>query len=106
MHLSKIGLLLSAGLIVATVSDGLIAHSGGVDANGCHSGSLPYHCHRGSSKGRSEGRIFGYSTGDDLDCKDFNTWQESQLFYEQAGPGDPHGLDRDRDGIACEALRW
>ena len=46
------------------------------------------------------------STGDDLDCKDFNTWQEAQLFYEQAGPGDPHGLDRDRDGIACEALRW
>lgn len=25
------------------------AHSGGLDANGCHAGSRPYHCHRGGS---------------------------------------------------------
>ncbi len=40
----------------------------------------------------------------DLDCKDFSSWREAQAFYESQGPGDPHDLDRDRDGIACESL--
>lgn len=29
------------------------AHSGGVDQNGCHSGSQPYHCHRPSTAEQS-----------------------------------------------------
>lgn len=41
----------------------------------------------------------------DLDCSDFGSWREAQDFYEQSGPGDPHGLDGDNDGIACEGLR-
>lgn len=82
------------------------AHSGGLDSNGCHAGSQPYHCHRGSSGGRVGRRVLGFDTSRDLDCEDFDTWQQAQLFFEQAGAGDPHGLDRDRDGIACEALRW
>ena len=41
----------------------------------------------------------------DMDCSDFSSWEEAQAFYEQNGPGDPHGLDRDRDGVACESLR-
>lgn len=41
----------------------------------------------------------------DRDCRHFRTWAEAQAFYEQAGPGDPHRLDGDRDGIACESLR-
>lgn len=41
----------------------------------------------------------------DRDCGDFRTWQDAQSFYESAGPGDPHRLDGDRDGIACERLR-
>jgi len=41
----------------------------------------------------------------DRDCRDFRTWQEAQNFFERAGPGDPHRLDGDRDGIACESLR-
>ena len=40
----------------------------------------------------------------DKDCSDFATQSEAQKFYEeQGGPNsDPHRLDRDRDGIACE----
>ncbi len=41
----------------------------------------------------------------DRDCRDFSTQQEAQRFFEQAGPGDPHNLDADNDGIACEGLR-
>ena len=41
----------------------------------------------------------------DRDCGDFASQAEAQAFFENAGPGDPHRLDGDGDGIACEALR-
>jgi hypothetical protein len=42
----------------------------------------------------------------DYDCADFATQQEAQQFFEdQGGPAlDPHGLDGDNNGIACESL--
>lgn len=40
----------------------------------------------------------------DRDCGDFETKAEVQRFFEAAGPGDPHRLDGDGDGIACESL--
>jgi hypothetical protein len=45
-------------------------------------------------------------TGGDVDCNDFETHRQAQTFYEDAGgpDRDPYRLDRDRDGIACEAL--
>jgi micrococcal nuclease len=44
--------------------------------------------------------------GPDRDCPDFATQVEAQAFFIAAGgPGrDPHRLDGDHDGIACEAL--
>lgn len=39
----------------------------------------------------------------DLDCSDFATQEEAQAVYDQ-DPSDPHGLDSDGDGIACETL--
>lgn len=36
----------------------------------------------------------------DLDCADFSNQAEAQ---EHLLPGDPHGLDGDNDGVACEA---
>lgn len=41
----------------------------------------------------------------DRNCGDFQTWQEAQEFFKAAGLGDPHRLDRDRDGVACEGLQ-
>lgn len=43
-------------------------------------------------------------SGGDKDCTDFATHAEAQAFFESAGQGDPHRLDRDGDGIACESL--
>jgi len=42
----------------------------------------------------------------DRDCSDFKTQKEAQeFFYSAGGPGDdPHKLDADRDGKACESL--
>lgn len=39
--------------------------------------------------------------GDDLTCSDFASQAEAQRAYA-ADPSDPHGLDVDLDGIACE----
>ena len=43
------------------------------------------------------------TTMEDLDCADFATKQEAQAELER-DPSDPHGLDADDDGIACEEL--
>ncbi len=46
------------------------------------------------------------SGGPDRDCSDFASHEEAQRFFEaEGGPGrDPHGLDGDGDGLACESL--
>lgn len=41
--------------------------------------------------------------GDELNCDDFATQEEAQAELD-ADPSDPHGLDADADGIACESL--
>lgn len=41
----------------------------------------------------------------DRDCADFSSQRQAQRFFERHNPGrDPHGLDGDNDGIACEDL--
>ncbi len=40
-------------IIVFGISSTVCAHSGGLDADGCHAGSQPYHCHNGSSSSGS-----------------------------------------------------
>jgi Excalibur calcium-binding domain len=47
------------------------------------------------------------ATAGDKDCSDFSTWKQAQNFYKRhGGPRyDPHRLDADHDGIACESLR-
>jgi micrococcal nuclease len=41
------------------------------------------------------------SSGPDKDCSDFATQAEAQEYLL---PGDPHGLDGDGDGVACDLL--
>jgi excalibur calcium-binding domain-containing protein len=41
----------------------------------------------------------------DRDCSDFSTQRQAQHFYNTHNPRrDPHHLDADRDGLACEDL--
>lgn len=44
--------------------------------------------------------------GPDRDCGDFRTHSAAQAFFEAAGgpARDPHRLDGDNDGVACEGL--
>ena len=47
----------------------------------------------------------GASPAADKDCSDFANQKQAQAFYESHNPGqDPHGLDGDNDGRACETL--
>jgi hypothetical protein len=40
----------------------------------------------------------------DRDCSDFPTQAKAQRFFKKHNPRrDPHGLDADNDGIACES---
>jgi len=41
----------------------------------------------------------------DRDCSDFKTHRQAQRFFKKHHPKrDPHRLDADHDGIACEDL--
>ncbi|WP_263788953.1 thermonuclease family protein [Salinibacter grassmerensis] len=46
----------------------------------------------------------GETSVKDRDCSDFDTQPEAQRFFERHQPGDPHGLDGNGDGEACESL--
>ncbi len=44
------------------------------------------------------------AAGGDKDCSDFRTQKKAQRFFKKHDPrDDPHGLDADNDGIACES---
>jgi hypothetical protein len=51
--------------------------------------------------------LAGPAAAADKDCSDFNSWKQAQKFFKKhGGPRyDPHRLDADHDGIACEDLR-
>ncbi|UPM45311.1 excalibur calcium-binding domain-containing protein [Halocatena salina] len=47
------------------------------------------------------------TTGADRDCSDFETRAEAQQFFETHDPAnDPHRLDADGNGQACELLPY
>ncbi|TDD07048.1 excalibur calcium-binding domain-containing protein [Saccharopolyspora terrae] len=46
--------------------------------------------------------LAGTAFAQDLDCADFATQPEAQEFFGHQGSGDPHRLDADDDGEACE----
>lgn len=41
-------------LIISAGAQKVTAHSGGLNAQGCHAGSKPYHCHRSQNSGKSK----------------------------------------------------
>jgi len=49
-------------------------------------------------------RTSGPGESEDMDCSDFETQPEAQAFFEHHQPGDPHNLDGDGNGVACESL--
>lgn len=57
----------------------------------------PWQWRHGASRGSPTGTR-------ERDCSDFDTHRAAQQFFEANQPGDPHRLDGDGDGEACESL--
>ncbi|MFZ3579580.1 thermonuclease family protein [Virgibacillus sp. DJP39] len=57
-------------------------------------------------KNRETSGLLYDPSGPDRDCGDFDTHQQAQDFYEAAGgpQKDPHRLDGDGEGVACDSL--
>lgn len=112
-HRFSVGYLVLAFGIGLASSSAVYSHSGGLDANGCHAGSRPYHCHRAQTSNKSadvnsNGCLRTYvgvciKPGSDVDCAggSGNGPRYVRGPFRVTG-GDPYGLDRDKDGIACE----
>lgn len=96
--------------LTITIPNIVIAHSGGLDANGCHAGSRPYHCHRPQAPARNTTRSgcnSNYSgcvpNASDVDCAGGGGNGPEYVRGPIRVIGtDIYGLDRDGDGIACE----
>lgn len=94
-----------AALIVAAPLT-VAAHSGGTNAQGCHTNRKTgdYHCHGkkgGSGSGRSQGqRAAPAAGGAYANCAAARAAGAAPVMRGEAGYG-PH-LDRDGDGIGCE----
>lgn len=54
-------------------------------------------------RGRTSGP--GETSVEDRDCSDFSSHSAAQSFFERHRPGNPHGLNGDGDGVACESLQ-
>ena len=92
------------------------AHSDRTDSSGCHINNKTgeYHCHTSKTPEVTTAKIAAKTEAKhqskiyaDMDCRDFATWRQAQDTFEQYGEvnNDIFDLDRDHDGIACEALR-
>lgn len=77
------------GVACETLPDGSGASGGDDDGSGGDSGT-------DTDAGDSSGTV-------DYNCSDFETQEEAQAVLDD-DPSDPHGLDRDGDGVACESL--
>ena len=98
-------------LTILTLTTPAFAHSGRTNAQGCHAGSQPYHCHgsgtalRQSNSGGCHPSYQGACVpiARDVDCGGGSGNGPAYVWstVRVVGP-DVYGLDRDRDGWGCE----
>lgn len=95
-------LLAWAGVHVARPAN---AHSGGLDAKGCHHNRKTgdYHCHRKASSTVSRVGSLGSLGGGGRAFRNCSQARAAGAAPVRAGdPGYGVHLDRDRDGVGCE----
>ncbi|MDB5225157.1 MAG: beta-lactamase domain protein [Candidatus Adlerbacteria bacterium] len=109
---------LLAGLVLAiSIAPAVaLASPGRTDAKGCHTESKTgnYHCHSKPAV-KTEAKVVTKTVAKtaaksgfvDKNCPDFATHAQAQAFFiANGGPSsDPHRLDADKDGLACETLK-
>lgn len=99
----------SLGMLLLTTAPQVLAHVGGLNAEGCHSNRKTgdYHCHRGGStppRASPQPQRFSASpTGAFRNCAEARAAGAAPVRRGDPGYG-PH-LDRDGDGVGCEPYR-
>ena len=103
-----------AGVGVSLLASGApaYAHSGGLNAEGCHNDRRNggYHCHRGNSSSSSNNSAARGFVGAGAGVGTRRTYYANCSEARAAGaapirrgqPGYGSHLDRDNDGVACE----
>ena len=110
----RVGLAL---VLVAGAPAPVLAHGGGLNAEGCHNDRKNggYHCHRGSGGGSSMAQQIGRSVPP-ARAQGFASGGDGRTYYancsaaraagaapvRRGDPGYASHLDRDNDGIGCE----
>lgn len=86
-----------------------LAHSGGLNAEGCHTNRKTgdYHCHRGASSTRQPGKSNLVPTQRLAPAnRAFRNCTEARVAgaapVRRGDPGYGSHLDRDNDGVGCE----
>lgn len=89
------------------------AHPGKLNAEGCHNNKQTgqYECHKADKKKEKKSTkkttkaVAKKGSKVTYNCSDFVTQKAAQDFFVKAGgpKKDPHRLDRDKDGVACES---
>lgn len=83
----------------------VIAHGGGLNAEGCHNDRKNggYHCHRGSSSSGSSKRSYGLASSHGASFANCSAARAAGAAPVRAGdPAYSRKLDRDGDGVGCE----
>ena len=98
-----IGALLASPIMMPSSS---AAHSGGLNAQGCHTNHKTgeYHCHRGGSSSLTPAKRLGALAGGS-DRPFANCSEARAAGAAPVRVGDPRygrHLDRDGDGVGCE----
>lgn len=100
-------LVMTSAVLLANPSP-VFAHSGGLNADGCHTDRRNggYHCHRGGQARSAPARPrssepAGSSSRRFANCAEARAAGAAPVRRGEPGYG-PH-LDRDGDGIGCEA---
>lgn len=97
--------LLILALLMATMPAPALAHSGSLNAEGCHTNRKTgdYHCHRGAERAARQEAKPSARSGAWRNCTEARAAGVAPVYRGQPSYG-PH-LDRDGDGIGCEPYR-
>lgn len=90
----------------ASLTVPVVAHPGGLNAEGCHNNRKTgdYHCHRGgASRPQTVSRTVGAFSGARIAFRNCSAARAAGAAPVRAGdPGCGRHLDRDGDGVGCE----
>jgi len=86
-------------ILLLTMCQSLLAHGGGLNAEGCHNNRKTgdYHCHRSAAPKQS---IAPSNSGAYRNCTAARAAGAAPVRRGESGYG--QHLDRDNDGIGCE----